>query len=65
MRRATLLRRFHGAMTVLWICMVPVTLFTDLKKSLPFLVALSVYALAGSHFASWQASRAETSGGVE
>lgn len=39
--------------------MIPVSVSTGLKNSLPYLVALSVYALAVGHFASWQGSRAE------
>lgn len=40
--------------------MIPVSILTSLRNSVPYLVALSVYALAVGHFGSWQASRAET-----
>lgn len=46
-------------MAVLWAAMIPVSVFTGLKNSVPFLVAISVYALSVGHFASWQGSRAE------
>lgn len=53
------LRHFHAAMTVAWAVMIPVSLLTGLKHSVPFLVGISVYALAGAHWASWQATRSE------
>lgn len=52
-------RRIHGWLTLFWFAMIPVSVTTGLKNSLPYLVALSVYALAVGHFASWQGSRAE------
>lgn len=57
------LRRMHGLLTVGWAAMIPVSVFTGLRNSVPYLVGLSVYALFVGHFSSWQASRAETSGG--
>lgn len=53
------LRRVHGWLTLLWAVMIPVSVATGLKHSLPFLVAISVYALAVGHFAAWQGTRAE------
>lgn len=35
---------------VLWTVMVPVTLLTPLKTSVPFVAAISLYALMASHF---------------
>lgn len=49
----------HLGMAVLWILMVPIALFTGLKHSVPFLVFVSVWALAVGEFSSWQASQAE------
>lgn len=49
----------HLAMTIFWAAMVPVVLFTNLKTSVPFLVFVSVWALAIGEFSSWQASMAE------
>lgn len=59
--RAVLLRRAHGWLTVGWAIMVPVSVLTGLRQSVPYLVMLSVYALMVGHFGSWQASRAEVS----
>jgi len=35
---------------LLWTLMVPVTLLTSLKTSVPFVAAISLYALMASHF---------------
>lgn len=59
---AETLRRIHGCLTIMWAVMIPISVFTGLRNSVPYLVALSVYALMVGHFSSWQASRAETSG---
>lgn len=52
------LRRFHGVMTVAWLLLIlpGVALWRD---SVPFLVAISIYANVAGHFGAWQASRAE------
>jgi hypothetical protein len=39
--------------------MIPVALFSGLKTSVPFLVFVSIWALAVGELSSWQASRAE------
>lgn len=57
------LRRFHAAAAIGWAVMIPVSALTGLRKSIPYLVAISVYALAVGHFASWQGVRAEQSNG--
>lgn len=49
----------HAGMTIFWAVMVPVVLLTGLKHSVPFLVFVSVWALAVGEFSSWQASMAE------
>lgn len=60
-RKGLLLKRAHGLLTLWWAVMIPVSVFTGLRNSVPYLVALSVYALMVGHFASWQAGRAEVS----
>ena len=55
------LRHFHAALTVVWIVMIPIAVFTPLKDSVPFLVFLSLWALVGAHWSAWQAVRAEES----
>lgn len=51
--------RVHLGMAIFWMAMVPVVLLTGLKHSVPFLVFVSVWALAVGEFSSWQASMAE------
>lgn len=55
------LRHFHAAATVVFLVQIPVALITPLKESLPYLVFLSLWALVASHWAAWQAVRAEES----
>jgi hypothetical protein len=52
-------RRFHAIATILWLVMIPVSVFTPLKDSVPFLVAISLWALVGAHWSAWQATRTE------
>lgn len=53
------LRHFHAAMTLVWLAMIPVSVFTGLKDSVPFLVFISLWALVGAHWSAWQGVRAE------
>lgn len=56
--KAATLRRFHAFATVFWLFMsIPSILFW--RNSVPFLVGVSVYALAVSHWSGWQGARAE------
>jgi hypothetical protein len=50
---------FHLANVAVWAVMIPVTLATGLKHSVPFLVFISLLALVYSELSSWQASRVE------
>lgn len=53
--------KFHAIATLVWLVMIPVSVFTPLKDSVPFLVGISLWALVGSHWAAWQAVQAEES----
>lgn len=53
------LRRLHAIKTVVWVVMIPVSLLTPLKYSVPFVVYLSLQALVEGSLSSWQAARAE------
>lgn len=57
------LRKFHGSATVAWLVMIPVSVLTGLRNSVPYLVAISVYALATGHAAGYSGARAEASNG--
>jgi hypothetical protein len=56
---ARVLKRFHGAMTVIWGILIPVSVATGLKESLVWVVLMSVWANFVGHFSSWQATRIE------
>lgn len=62
-RSATFWRKLHGWLTIFWAVMLPISVTTGLKHSLPYIVGLSVYALMVGHFGAWQGSRAEESNG--
>lgn len=57
------LRKFHGAATAAWLVMIPVSVLTGLRNSVPYLVAISVYALVTGHAAAYSGARAEASNG--
>lgn len=42
----------HITLAIFWCLMVPVTLLTSLKTSLPFIVFLSIYALVATHLSA-------------
>lgn len=49
---------FHIVQVLLWSLMIPVTLLTGLRSSVPFLVFVSILALVFSELAAWQGSLA-------
>jgi hypothetical protein len=53
------LKHFHAIMSLLWLVMIPIAVFTTLQSSVPFLVFISLWALVGAHWSAWQAARAE------
>lgn len=58
------LRRFHAAMTMLWLVLaIPSVLWW--KTSILWVIILSVWANVASHFGAWQAARAEDAAGNE
>lgn len=52
------LQRFHAGATVVWICLMAPSLLW-LAQSVPWLVAMSVWANVAGHFASWMGARSE------
>lgn len=57
--RPRFLKAFHGWATLIWAVLVPISVLTDLKTSVPWVVAMSVWANFVGHFSSWQATRVE------
>jgi hypothetical protein len=52
------LRRFHAAATIVWFLLIlPSVLWW--KDSILWVIILSVWANAASHFGAWQGARAE------
>lgn len=53
------MQTFNGWMTVFWIIMIPVSIIMGWVESVPYVSALSIYALITGHLSTWQASRVE------
>jgi hypothetical protein len=53
------MRRVNGWLTILWLAMIPVSLFMHWLSSVVYVSALSLWALVASHWSSWQAARVE------
>jgi len=53
------MRRVNGWLTVFWISMIPISYSMHWLSSVVYVSALSLWALVGSHWASWQAARVE------
>lgn len=57
--RPKFLRRFHAVCTLVWAVLIPLSIFTDLKKSIAWVVMMSAWANFVGHFSAWQAARVE------
>ena len=53
------MRRVNGWLTVFWITMIPVSIFTGWINSVAYISALSLWALVSGHWSAWQAARVE------
>lgn len=53
------LRRFHAWMTFAWGAAIPISVLTDLKTSIAWVVLMSAWANFASHFSAWQSARVE------
>ena len=47
----------HGWAALLWLAFAPVVVTTELKKSIEFLVFISIYAVVVGHWSGWSAER--------
>lgn len=52
-------RRVNGALTIAWIIMIPISIVTGLIDSIPFISAISIYALITGHASTWQSAKVE------
>ena len=53
------MRRVNGWLTIAAILLIPLSLITGWIHSVPFVAALSIWALVSGHWAAWQAARVE------
>ena len=59
MNNPKLMRRINGWFTIIWIIMIPLSIFTGWINSVTFVAALSLWALVSGHWSAWQAARTE------
>jgi hypothetical protein len=53
------MRRVNGWLAILWILMIPVSIYMGWVKSVVYVSALSLWALVSGHWSAWQAARVE------
>lgn len=53
------MRKVNGWLTIFWLIMIPVSLFTGWISSVTYVAALSLWALVSGHWSAWQAARVE------
>lgn len=53
------MRRVNGYLTVFWLIMIPVSIWTGWINSVTYVAALSLWALVSGHWSAWQAARVE------
>lgn len=56
---AVFIKRVHGWLTILWIAMIPISMFFGWLNSVAYVSALSLWALVSGHWSAWQAARVE------
>jgi hypothetical protein len=58
-RDPVFMRRVNGWLTMFWIAMIPISIFTGWVSSVQYVSALSLWALVSGHWSAWQAARVE------
>ena len=53
------MRALNDWLTIFWIVMIPVSIFTGWISSVTYVAALSLWALVSGHWSAWQAARVE------
>lgn len=53
------MRRVNGWLAILWIVMIPVSMWRGWLNSVVYVSALSLWALVSGHWSAWQAARVE------
>lgn len=54
-----MMRRVNGWLTIVWIVMIPISIWTRWVESVVYVSALSLWALVSGHWAAYQAARVE------
>ena len=53
------MRRVNGWLTIFWLVMIPVSIWTHWISSITYVAALTLWALVSGHWSAWQAARVE------
>ena len=53
------MRKVNGWLAILWVMMIPISIYTGWVKSVTYVSALSLWALVSGHWSAWQAARTE------
>jgi hypothetical protein len=53
------MRATNGWLTIFWLVMIPLSVFTGWINSVAYVSALSLWALVSGHWSAWQAARVE------
>jgi len=53
------MRRLNGWLTLFWILMIPVSIWTHWISSITYVAALTLWGLVSGHWSAWQAARVE------
>ena len=53
------MRRVNGWLTIFWLVMIPVSVWTHWISSITYVAALTLWALVSGHWSAWQAARVE------
>ncbi len=53
------MRRLNGWLTIFWLLMIPVSIWTHWISSVAYVAALTLWGLVSGHWSAWQAARVE------
>jgi hypothetical protein len=53
------MRRLNGWLTLFWLLMIPVSIWTHWISSVTYVAALTLWGLVSGHWSAWQAARVE------
>src|SRR3954454_19166631 len=53
------MRRLNGWLTIFWLLMIPVSIWTHWISSVAYVAALTLWGLVSGHWSAWQGARVE------